>query len=267
MNDANEPASYRSPHRFFVDPHSIKRDSGGFFMTLEGEEAHHAINVLRLRPGDHITVLDGEGLEYPSIIGEFTDPGSKSPRMIATASESYLSVGEPPFDVTLIQALPKGEKMDQIVQKATEVGVTRIRPVFSDRVIVRYPGERAKRRLQRWRKIVFEAAKQSGRGRVPEIDAPSDLRFAVEAELAANASIVMFWEASSTPLKQVVSEIQGPIALIVGPEGGFTEREVEGVLALGGREASLGPRILRTETAGPVACALLLYALGDGEVV
>lgn len=247
--------------RFFVD--QLQRGEKGFSATLSGDEAHHALRVLRLRLGDEVVLLDGSGLEHVGVVVRIEQQRDR----LAIGVEGAVvrpAAGEPDVFVKLIQALPKGEKMDVIVQKGTEIGVSRFVPVLSERVVVEYTVEKAQRRKERWQRIAREAAKQARRGRRPEVDSVVGLLEAVGA-CAGEEEIIVLWEGASASFKSVLQEVKARgaarIAVVVGPEGGFSEREAREMERLGGRLATLGPRILRTETAGPVACALVLYEL------
>lgn len=259
--------------RFFADRvQRVDQGQGGseeLLAELSGEEAHHALRVLRLRPGDPVAVLDDSGFEYAGAIAALQEGQGRDRLTVrivgATARHSR---GEPGVHVTLIQALPKGDKMDVIVQKGTETGVSRFVPVVSERVVVEYTGEKSERRRARWQRIAHEAAKQSRRGRRPVVEGVVDLLEAVEAS-AKEAALFVLWEGSTAPIKSALQQLAGSersrVSLVVGPEGGFSEREAHEMERRGGRLVSLGPRILRTETAGPVACALVLYELDAVE--
>lgn len=267
--------------RFFVAPESIRPDGQGFAITLEGDEAHHAVRVLRLKAGDRLTLLDGLGHEYHGVVHEVRTgtPRGQAPEIVALAEEKRTSLGEPPFALTLIQALPKGEKMEYIVQKGTEIGITRFLPVVSERVIVKYTAEKARERQKRWARVAREAAKQSERGRVPQVEPVTSLVDAVQHALGAGDVVLAFWEDATAPLKAFLRGLQPnanrpdldpddramwrrPISLVIGPEGGFADHEAHALAEAGCTLLSLGPRLLRTETAGPVAAAIVLYELG-----
>lgn len=252
--------------RFFVDSSAIERQGGGGFVAeIAGDEAHHALRVLRIAPGDEVVVLDDSGLEYHGRVREVA-PRDKPPRFWVQGETIEPAAGEPPFRVCLVQALPKGDKMDLVVQKGTEVGITHFAPALSERVVVEYDPRKAEARRARWQRIAQEAAKQGGRGRRPQVAAIRPvLQCLVDLK---DELILVLWEQAETPIKKVLREENrqgiGGVALVVGPEGGFSAREVEAMEALGARAVSLGPRILRTETAGPVAAAIVLYEWEGG---
>lgn len=246
--------------RFFVDPAAIQRDEKGFVAEITGEEAHHALRVLRIAPGDAVVVLDDSGLEYRGRVRKI-DAQGKSPRFWVHGDKISPAAGEPPFRLQLVQALPKGDKMDLVVQKGTEVGVTRFAPALSERVVVEYNRQKAEARRARWQRIAKESAKQAGRGKCPYV---AEIR-PIDECLAdrKDEPVLILWERATTPIKAVLAEL-GPkrpsgITLVIGPEGGLSEREVCAMEALGGLCVSIGPRILRTETAGLIAAAMILY--------
>ena len=170
---------------------------------------------------------------------------------------------ESPLDLTLAQGIPKGDKMDGIVRMATELGVTRVVPLMTERTVVRLEPARWTSRLGRWQRIAKEAAQQSGRAAVPEITAPRDVgSWAGESRPAG--LLVCLWEEEREGLEKRLPPGPCPrVTVIVGPEGGLTAEEVRGLVDAGAVVASLGPRLLRTETAGAVAVALLQSRYGD----
>jgi len=247
--------------RFFVE--RVQRGDEGFWAELTGEEAHHALRVLRLRPGDRVVLLDDTGFEYAGSVTEI-DRRNGGAALRVRGSSIRPSSGEPKIHVTLIQALAKGEKMDLVIQKGTEVGVSCFLPVLSERVVIDCSPDKLGRRRERWERIAQEAAKQARRGRRPKVEEVGSLVQAV-SDSAREGPVLVLWEGAEKPIKSVLKELATSfverIALVVGPEGGFSEREARQMEDLGGRLVSLGPRILRTETAGPVAGALVLYEL------
>lgn len=266
--------------RFFVGPDRIRRDGEGFIAYVEGEEAHHAVRVLRLALGDEVVVLDDSGLEYHGRVEAITME-RKAPSVTVRGFSVGAAPGEPRTALTLVQALPKGDKMDEIVQKGTETGVSLFVPAVSERVIVEYTGGKEERRLERWRRIAHEAAKQARRGKVPRVAPITQLVDSVRS-CASKGPVLVLWEGASRPIKSELRRIaeetdrnasrdlppdgeRPGLALVVGPEGGFSEDEAREMERLGGRLVTLGPRILRTETAGPVAAAIVLYELEMDE--
>lgn len=232
-------------HRFFAAPE-------GEHARITGEDLIHISRVLRLKAGDALTLSDGQGMDYEARI-EALEPTAALCRVEA----AFPSKGEPRCRVTLFQCLPKGAKLETIIQKCTELGVTRIQPVMS-RCCVSVPQDFSKK-LPRYNRIAYEAAKQSRRGLVPAVLeltplsalAPEDFDLMLLAyEREETQSLRTALRANPTPRSA---------ALIIGPEGGFDEDEAEALIRRGAIAVSLGPRILRTETAGLAMLAQLLY--------
>jgi 16S rRNA (uracil1498-N3)-methyltransferase len=244
-----------SLHRFFV-PDPI----GEGALTLTGPDLHHLRDVLRLQPGEEVAVADGAG-------------GQAVARIVAvTAQEAVLEVVrllEPARlpAVTLVQGLSRGPKMDLVVEKATEIGVSRIVPVAMRRSVVRLDGADATKRAERWRRIAEAAAKQSQRAAVPAVDEPLPFE-ALPGVLEAFDVVLVPWEdAAGAPgigdaLREAGANAGSAVAVVVGPEGGMEAGEVESLALAGAVTVSLGSTILRTETAALVAVALAAYELG-----
>ncbi len=211
---------------------------------------HYLAGVLRLEPGAALEVFDGEGSAWD-----------------ATLEGSELRLGErrpapPPGAVVwLAFALPRGEKADWIVQKATELGVSRLVPWQAERSVVRLDAPRAAGRARRWERIAAEAARQCGRSDVPAVAEPASLAAALEAPLGFVR--VAFHAGAGAPLASLVRPGAPGFLAVIGPEGGLTESEVEACRAAGATLAALGPRVLRTETAAVAAAALLQHLAGD----
>lgn len=236
-----------SDRRFHVSPADVRQDR----LFLRAEEAHHARRVLRLREGDTIVCFDGEGHAWTGEIAAFTRDGAE-----VKVLESLPPEPQQRPRVTLAQAVLKGERMDLVVQKATELGAARIVPVLAERCV---GGERASKREVRWRRIALEAAKQCERALVPAIDEPGPLASILTAP---DGPLVVFVERSNETVTRL--EILGSLAavtVLVGPEGGWTERERKAMREAGAIEASLGPHVLRAETAAIAALAVVGYAL------
>lgn len=216
--------------------------------ALSPEDAHHALRVLRMRPGDPMAVAYG-GRRFAAVLE-------------ARGSEAWARPGaemespEAGLGLTLYQGLPKGDRMDMIVQKCTELGVRRIVPCLMARCVARWEG--GENKLARWRRIAREAAMQSGRALVPEV-ADCLSAEALPAALAGHGLALLAWEEASQRLGDRLRG-QQDVALVIGPEGGVTADEAA---AFGALPITLGPRILRTETAGPAAVAKLLTLSGD----
>mgnify|MGYP001098358682 CR=1 FL=1 len=263
--------------RFYVAPGSIERSGapgGGspfsFTAYVTGGEALHAVQVLRLKAGDPVLVFDGSGYEYSGTVRRIAGR-REAPVVEVSGGEARLGAAEPPFEVVLVQGLPKADKLEEIVEKGTEVGVTRFLPVRTERSLAQYSPEKAEAKRLRLERIALSAAKQSGRSRVPQVLPFCDLAPGELNARLAGLVWIAFWERAAAPLRRVMEgllkdgEPGKGVALFIGPEGGFSEREAGMLEACGARLCSLGPRILRTETAGPVAAALVLYAAGEGD--
>ncbi|GIK24884.1 MAG: ribosomal RNA small subunit methyltransferase E [Betaproteobacteria bacterium] len=222
---------------------------------LPSAAAHHALRVLRLGAGDPVTLFNGEGGEYPGRIAE-------AGRVVRVQLGDWHAVErESPLDMTLAQALPSGDKMDFVVQKAVELGVARIQPLLAARSVVRLSGERAARRVEHLRQVAISACEQCGRNRLPEIAPILDLRQWL-GQLAQDNEI---WRLLLSPQGgRRPRELAGRrFLLLVGPEGGLDKEEAAAARLAGFADLSLGPRILRTETAGPAALAALGALHGD----
>lgn len=247
-----------SDHRFFVTGSSFEGD----LVRLSAEQAHQVCHVLRLREGDPLVVLDNAGFEYDVRLQEAT--GREATGLV---TGRRLASGEPRRQITLFQSLLAREKFELVLQKGTEVGVSRFVPVQTERSLLRAKQIDAKK-ITRWRRILTEAAEQSHRGRIPEIEPPVAFAEAL-AQVRRFDRVLIAAPGDEPPTlrEALVQDDRTPasVAILIGPEGGFTEQEValseeEGAVAI-----SLGPRILRTETAAIVLPALVLYELGEME--
>ncbi|TAM72703.1 16S rRNA (uracil(1498)-N(3))-methyltransferase [bacterium] len=239
-------------NRFFVEGAFEVGQRAG----LTGADAYKLTSVLRAAPGDRVEILDGHSRRFTGIVREV---GRDRVEVELTAA---LEEGqrEASLAITLAQGIPKGQKMDFVVEKAVELGVRRIVPLVSERTVARPEGRDGK--VERWRRLAKSAALQCGRGYVPEVTAPLDLD-AVLTLGAAHDAVLMPWElAEPRPLRERLDEIGAGrrLLVIVGPEGGLSQREAEQARVAGAHLISLGPRILRTETAALVLMAAL-YAL------
>jgi 16S rRNA (uracil1498-N3)-methyltransferase len=234
-------------HHFFADPANI---SGGR-VVLTGDEAHHAAKVLRVAMGERITVADGCGRVVEAVVAHVgTDVEAD------VCGERAIEARRP--EIWLYQALAKGDKLDDVIEKAGEIGVGRVIPFEASRSIVRWDERKKVRAVDRWRAIARAAAKQS---RSPWITAIEDI--APDAAGIEPGTFVLH-EGASTRLRDVLPD-QAPdrIGVAVGPEGGFADDEVTDLEGRGGHVVSLGPRILRTETAGLVAATVIAYRYGS----
>jgi 16S rRNA (uracil1498-N3)-methyltransferase len=242
--------------RFFVFPEQVKEGR----VTITGPDVVHIVKVLRLGIGDPLTVLDGRGKVYEALIEQ---AGREA--VICTIIKESEAKGPTAVRIALVQGLPKGDKMDLIVQKATELGVYKFVPLVCDRSVVKLLGDKPQRRAERWQRIAREAAKQCRRPDVPEVLPPVGWEEAL-AGMPENVNALIPWEEENQKsLKKILgeSEPQGDVYVFIGPEGGFTAAEVELACSHGVRPVTLGKRILRTETAGLAVLAIILYQFGD----
>jgi len=236
-------------HRLFVPPEQIAE-----LIQLDPAQSHHLEVVLRLGPGAELEIFDGRGARWPARI--------ESPGVLRLGRRADPDRGA--ADVWLAQALAKGEKLDLVVQKATELGATRILPLASQRSVVRLDAERGERRTRRFRRIAEEAARQCGRSDVPRVDAPGTLADlgTLLREDPQRRGVLLDPAERDVRLSQAARG-SARLLLLVGPEGGFTAEERGAAIAAGFVPASLGPLILRTETAGLVALAIVQHLAGE----
>jgi len=227
-------------------------------VTFDAPESRHLARALRLRPGDTVVASDGAGHDYTVRLD------TVGARATGTVVGMAARGTESPLAVTVLQGIPKGDKLEAIVRACTELGAIRVQPVVTARTIVRLTAGDAVRRAQRWQRVAREAAKQCGRAVVPDVGAPAPL--AACLELARDHALaVCLWEGQAPPLATVLDVAAPPrsVAILVGPEGGLEPAEVEAARKAGWRVASLGARILRTETAAPAILAVLQSRFGD----
>jgi len=286
--------------RFYIQPEAF----GEMEARISGDELKHLKNVLRLKAGDRVEVFDGMGKGYTGRLAEVSQAEA-----LVTLEAPVLDIRESPLRICLAQGIPKGDRMDWIVQKATELGVRTVIPLELSRCTVRLEGDKKRRdKTSRWQKIAAEAARQCGRLRVPEVMLPMDLHEFLE-QIKQSDLLLIPWEEGGTPLKQYFAEVSFPyttqtaaainatvaasvssasdaasisdnpaaisaavaaaagdqsrIYIMIGPEGGMTAEEVEAGRAAGGKALTLGPRILRTDTAGLMLLSVLQYHWGD----
>ena len=248
--------------RFFAPPEAFSPD--GTRVALGRDEARHLRDVLRLGRGHEVFVFDGEGREFLCRVDESERDGA----VLAVVCEVEPASPESPLQLTLAVALLKGEKLDLVVQKAAELGVRQVVPVVTKLADVRLRdrGE-ASRRVERLRRIALEACKQSGRARVPEIDAPVPFESLVKSAAADGAAWrVMFSERGGMSLGGAIEGLRGrpaAVTALVGSEGGWTDEEIAQARDAGWAVVTLGGRVLRAETAAIAVTALLQHAFGD----
>ncbi len=242
--------------RFFVSPSVWGQEE----IPITGPDVKHIVKVLRLGIGDVLELLDGQGNGMVARIQKI-----EKEQVLCLCEHSFSPQGQPSLRVTLLQGLAKGEKMEYIIQKATELGVSQVIPLSCHRAVVRLDESKKVAKGQRWQRIAFEAAKQCRRPDVPLVQQPVDFQKAMAA-LPEDALCLLLWEGEKKQgLKEILLATTAPqeVYVVVGPEGGFTEEEVAWSLAQGALPVSLGPRILRTETAGPACLAILMHCWGD----
>lgn len=243
--------------RFFVTPEKV---SDGI-ITIDNSDVSHITRVLRLNCGDEIEVCDSAGNDYKALIKEV---GARS--VICTVQSVSKTSAEPDIFVTLYQGIPKGSKMDYIIQKTTELGISRIVPVMMERCVVKLENEKAElKKTERWGKIAEEAAKQSGRGIIPEVTKPVAFSKALEMLCGEELAFAPYECENMCCLKPVLDRGRGAktAGFIIGPEGGFDPAEAQKLAASGISTVTLGRRILRTETAGEAVLSMLMYEIGD----
>lgn len=230
------------------------RDSGT--VLIQAEEFEYAKNVLRARPGDEVSLFDGKGSEAKGVIRTIS---RKNLTVEMTGLLESGSRKESALDIILLQAVLKEQKMDFVIQKATELGVSRIQPLATERAQVS-----GTRKLDRWRKISIEAARQCGRAVAPPVDEPVDFKRYFES-LSTPGGGIFFWEQGGKSVKEFSDRLRGEqaISVAVGPEGGFLPEEAALAAGKGFHIASLGPRILRAETAAALAVGLVQFLFGD----
>ena len=247
--------------RFYAPPVAFALE--GQTVSLSADEARHARGVLRLQPGDEVYVFDGAGKEFRCAVREFVRDGA----VLDVVEEVEPARPESPLNLTLAIALLKGEKFDLVVQKATELGASRIVPVATSRADVRIRnGDDAKRKVTRWQRIALEAAKQCGRARLMEIEEPVGFKALIDRPAEEGELRLMFAERNGTSLAEVARNPQSGSAklfALIGPEGGWADEEIELAREGGWKIVTLGGRTLRAETAAIAIVALLQHRFGD----
>jgi 16S rRNA (uracil1498-N3)-methyltransferase len=228
----------------------------GARLTLTGSAAGHLTRVLRLRPEAALTLFNGRGGEYAASIERV----QRSEVTVAIGAHEPLE-RESPFPLTLAQGVSRGERMDLVVQKATELGVARLVPVLTERSIVRLDEQQSDRKSSHWRAIAIAACEQCGRNRLPEVALPAQLRELLRQP--AGDSVRLLLSPSAPRRIEDVSRPVGGVTVLIGPEGGLSDAEQEDALRAGFTAVNLGPRVLRTETAAIAALTLLQRQFGD----
>lgn len=239
--------------RFFVSSDLIRERT----VLFNNAQAHQIRDVLRMRPGQEVIVLDNAGSEYRAALKEITRA-----RVRGEIVERRSARGEPKTKIVLYPALLKADKFEWVLQKGTEIGIVEFVPLVTTRAIADKVG---KQKFARWTQIVTEAAEQAGRGKIPLLATLQSLADALASAQERGGMLLAPWEQESAQdLRRALSKSDAAtIHLFIGPEGGFTEQEIEMAHARGAQSITLGPRILRAETAGLVAASAILYARGD----
>ncbi|UHQ19804.1 16S rRNA (uracil(1498)-N(3))-methyltransferase [Lysobacter sp. KIS68-7] len=228
----------------------------GAHVALPEDAANHLVRVLRMREGDACVLFNGDGHDYPATLTVANKRGVE-----ADVGAPVTVDNESPLRIALVQGIARGEKMDWILQKATELGVASVHPVHSDRSEVKLEGERAAKRLAHWQSVVVSGCEQSGRARVPAVSAAQALDALLTGALPSTHRFLLDPEARDSIA--TMAPLQSDCVLAVGPEGGWSARDRQALHAAGFVGLRLGPRILRTETAGIAAIAALQSRFGD----
>jgi len=245
-----EVTTVKHIHRFFAN----EKLSSGQSVRLTSDDSFHAARVLRLRIGDYLELADIDGRAFRAAV---TQVGGRVEVMVGDEMPPQPDAA---LDLTVVQAMPKGKKMDLVVEKLSEIGVRTLVPVHTDASVAK-PKPGGGDKLERWRRIARSSAGQARRGRVMEIAEP--MAFAGWLESWDGSLIVLATEIDAAPLGYAAEQVKPPMALLVGPEAGFSEEEVRLLQERGATFASLGSLVLRTETAALVAAAIVMHRLGD----
>ncbi|MFH1624270.1 MAG: 16S rRNA (uracil(1498)-N(3))-methyltransferase [Pseudomonadota bacterium] len=242
--------------RFFIEKDRIRNNVA----IIAGEEVKHITRVLRLGVGDKVILFDDAGWEYSATI-----KGGNSRELKGDILKKFLPQRESPLQIVLGQGLPRLSKMDLIVQKGTELGVSEIVPFHSSRSIPRLTEGKLAKRVERWQKIAREATKQCGRNLIPHICPPVDFAEILTRDLGGSLKLVLWEEGGGVGLKEILDTNQGKkgFFILVGPEGGFIANEIEKAREAGFHPVSMGSRILRTETASISILSVIQHRYGD----
>lgn len=249
--------------RYFVPPENME----GFSVRVDGDDAHHLVKVMRAEPGQEIICSNGLNREVLARISRV-----EKHQVEAVVVRELPMDREAGVEVWIAQSLPKGDKLETVIQKCTELGADRFIPFVSERTVVQYDEKKEGKRLDRWRKIAKEAAEQAHRNRVPEIGQPCSWKQLMKLAQEADLALICYEKESGLSLQPLLEAQAGApredgarsrILVLVGPEGGFSEREAAEAVEAGCRSVSLGKRILRTETAAMAALTCVLYEYGE----
>ncbi len=241
--------------RFFVTAENIETLENGTVITICGDDANHISRVLRMKPGEHVTACDETGCEYETVVRQ------TGQTVLLDVVSSMQSQNEPPYKAVVFQALVKGDRFDTVLQKSTELGVAEIVPVICSRCTVKLTPSEYGKKVERWQRIAYEAAKQCGRAVIPKVQNP--IPFMEAVKLAAESDLPLFcYEGEGTkPLPAICKDVAEPktVSVLIGPEGGYSDEEAEFARENGLNMTGLGRRILRTETAAPFVLSCMAY--------
>jgi len=230
-----------------------KSEIVGESAVISGEDAHHIVKVLRMKRGDKLTLCDNEGIDHEAVIDEINSD------VKVQILRSYPCLAEPNVDITIFQCIPKSGKFEYIVQKCTEIGITRIVPVISHRCVGKIDDSK---KIARFQKVAVEAAKQCGRGRIPEVCEAVSFKEAIKKLSVMEHKAMPYENELNTHFRDVLKEKMKSFGLLIGPEGGFEDKEAEIAKDNGIPLVTLGKRILRTETVAIALTPIILYHLG-----
>jgi len=236
--------------RFYVG----QIDNSKSHLEITGEQSHYVTRVLRLQAGDQMILFDGSGPEWKAKIND-----TKRNRLLLELEEKTTPDRESPINLILIQSISRSQRMDLVMQKSTELGVTRIVPVFSTNTVVKIKEDKIEKKLNHWRNILISASEQSGRTKIPDLMSPIQLETKCLEQHKSDLSI--FYD--TTGNDSLGANNPKHITLVIGPEGGFTENEKQMAVDAGYMVMQSGPRLLRTETAPIMALSILQYLYGD----
>lgn len=242
---------------FFVIPDQVQEDK----IYIEGSDVNHIKNVLRMRVSEEVTINDGNNQSYLCKIRTFEDE-----QVVLDIIESKTTDSELPSKIYLFQGLPKQDKMELIVQKAVELGAYQVIPVATKRAVVKLDEKKAAKKVTRWQQIAESAAKQAGRGYIPEVHEVMNYREALEYAKSLDVVLIPYELAEGMrETKEILASIKkgDSIGVFIGPEGGFEREEVEKAIEMGAKVITLGKRILRTETAGLTTLSVLMFQIED----
>ena len=231
--------------------------TSGNTLELESQTANHLIQVLRLKAGAEFIAFNGQGGQFRCHLVE-----TSKRRVLIKVGEYDPIDCESPLRISLLQGLARSERMDFGIQKAVELGASRIIPIVTERTQIRFKGEKAEKKLRHWRRIAISACEQSGRNRIPEIGSICDLTQAMN-DRAPNAIKLVLDPGANTGISDIASKADANFHLLVGPEGGLSAGEIDIAKEHGFKPIRLGPRILRTESAGPALIAIIQSLWGD----